>query len=153
MRAMGVSLPAEDAAPFRWYLVLSIVLPALYEELIYRYVPLVIALRRWEKRWPTFAVLVVSSAYFGWIHWGLPAITLQGVFGVIWSFTFIKCGGAHDRYGKALWASTASHALYNIVAFLFPTFAAWPSQLGLFTCLSWKKPRGVRLRDSRKTSW
>lgn len=87
---------------------------AILEEAMYHLLPLVFTMELLggSKR-AMIAVVVISSAIFGWVHGGFTHIFIQGVSGFILCLVFLKCGGLQRKYVKALTASAAVHFLFN----------------------------------------
>lgn len=88
----------------------------LWEELVFRHAPLLIA-KRFSKPgksviWP---VVIISSALFGWGHGAGPiSLLIQGVGGLIFSYVYLK-----NNY--SYWSSTFLHFLWNFsLMFVYP---------------------------------
>lgn len=82
------------------------------EELFYRF-PL--AFFVWLK-WPLKRMLLVAatlSLLFGFFHGGILYVFLQGTIGFGLCLIFLKCGGSHKRYFKAIGATTLTHCFLN----------------------------------------
>ncbi|MBI2038971.1 MAG: CPBP family intramembrane metalloprotease [Candidatus Niyogibacteria bacterium] len=115
-------------------LAIGIIFSVVFEEVLFRLVPLAAAVKM-ECSFPKLmAVIAVSSVIFGYLHGILPElqrgeapdfllatlfIFIQGVFGFLLSLVFLKCGGYAGKFKKAFLASTATHILYNSIPSLF----------------------------------
>lgn len=88
----------------------------LWEELVYRYAAISIL----KKLGQEFIVpgVIISSAIFGWgHHYGPISLLIQGVGGLIFSYTYIK-----NNY--SYWSSVLLHFLWNFsVGYLIPILA------------------------------
>lgn len=94
-----------------------IVANALWEEIVFRFVPLALAievLRGWDRKVILVLFVVASSILFGWAHGSFWFISVQGVFGFFWCILFLKFGGLRCYYPKAIFATTFIHASWNI---------------------------------------
>ena len=111
------------------YLVEYLLDHAFYEELFFRFLPLIF-LARWQYRnqqmrcdtssFRTVFVVAVSSVIFGWLHGGFWNIFVQGVYGVAFAAVFIMAAnnvpgpfGRMTRSVFGLWAATCIHAFSN----------------------------------------
>lgn len=63
----------------------------------------------------TVVVAIITSIIFGWIHEGVATIPVQGVMGIILSFSYLKCGGQDGKFWKPLFVAIAIHTLANWV--------------------------------------
>lgn len=79
----------------------------LWEELVFRNAPL--QLIRGSQTNPIH-VIVITSALFGWLHGGPVNIMIQGVYGVVFSYVYL-------RNGYCYWSSVILHSLYNASLF------------------------------------
>ena len=88
-----------------------IIFAPLWEELAYRYAPLVITNKINSDL--LLPVVVLTSIWFGWGHGEAPeGVLLQGVLGFIFAFVYIKNGFSY-------WSSVTVHALYNLTVTFF----------------------------------
>ncbi len=134
------AMPAWTSIPYTlWY--------AFQEEAAYRAFPLIIALERgWSKK-KVFVLVIVFSAIFALVHFrGLPALFLEGAFGIGLSVLFLICGGWQKDYLQAIFAATACHALYNLRIYypntilLFSMIVGVVVLIGFAVVLCRKKP-------------
>jgi len=90
---------------------------AFIEELLFRLAPLSLALYGPEnsKITDVLVMVVISSIIFGVLHGGYFNILFQGVDGLVFCLVFLKCGGWHHCYWKAIGASTVCHAFFNLL--------------------------------------
>lgn len=91
-------------APFWYSAFMACIWAPLWEEAAFRYAPIKFA-KAFNPNtvWPT---VLMSSAIFGWLHGGRPeGVMIQGVLGLIFSFTYLKTG--------SIWCSIILHCLYN----------------------------------------
>jgi len=95
-------------------LVAFLAVSALIEELIFR-APLVAAVRI-LRRPALIAVCVVAlSCMFGYMHHGkIYSVPIQGMFGLLISVMFLKCGGANGKFLKPLLCTTFAHCMNNV---------------------------------------
>ncbi len=110
------------------------VLLAFWEEVVFRIIPLAIALRLWGVRLPTLIVLLISSVIFALLHSGVSSLFVQGPGGFFYGLLFIKYGMSkrawvkralaieyddrHVTFARVLYAGvmvTLIHASYNIM--------------------------------------
>ncbi|HPD55537.1 MAG TPA: CPBP family glutamic-type intramembrane protease [Candidatus Paceibacterota bacterium] len=59
------------------------------------------------------SIISLSSYCFGLSHAVPFNVLIQGVFGLIWNFLFLKTGGYQKRYFQASLYVIVSHLLYN----------------------------------------
>ena len=115
------SIPIPDSMD--WSFLVFLFSAAMIEEVIFRHVPLLIAVLMYGKSPRIIGVMVVSSIIFGLIHGGPLNLVFQGVGGFFLSIIFLKCGGFQMRPLKALFASTTAHFLYNLIIFFIGMMA------------------------------
>ena len=89
------------------YLFYACILAPLWEELLFRKVPITIAnIINPKLLWP---VIIMSSAIFGWSHGdGMRSLLLQGVLGVTTSYVYIKNGNSY-------WSIVIIHSSWNLL--------------------------------------
>ena len=97
---------------------------AFSEEVVFRFVPLSIALAGGFTFAGIMGTAVVSSVIFGLGHGGIAHIGIQGVAGFVWCLLFLKCGGFHRHYVRATLVTTMGHVLYNLSVFAIAAFIA-----------------------------
>jgi len=100
-------------------MVLVVFVTVFIEELLFRTLPIFVA--RWINpsiRW-IFAIAVIATIVFGYIHGGVANIFIQGVAGLFFAIIYIKGGGYHGRHLRAWCAAGLGHYLYNMLI-LFP---------------------------------
>lgn len=88
---------------------------AMLEEYVFRLVPLKFVLNRNIGFEELTKVVLVVSAFFGYIHGGIEHVFIQGLGGIVLSVVFLKCGGLNKNYRKAYICSTASHYSFNMI--------------------------------------
>jgi len=92
----------------------------IFQEMIFRFFPLAVAVRLWGASGRVLLVAVASSIVFGLIHEGyqywLYPILLQGVAGIYFVILFLKCGGFQKNYAKAVSVCIAVHFFWNMSA-------------------------------------
>lgn len=99
--------------PSIWFTIfMSCIWAPLWEETIFRYAPL--QLIRGSQIDPV-PVVLLSSALFGWLHGGAGNVMIQGVYGLIFSWVYIK-----NEY--SLVSSMTLHSLWNASVMLFNHF-------------------------------
>jgi len=95
------------------------ILAPLWEELVFRHAPLLIA-KKFKKKLKidfTWPIVIISSVIFGWGHgFGPISILIQGVGGLILSFVYLKNNNSY-------WSAVATHFLWNFsLIYVFPSF-------------------------------
>lgn len=74
------------------------------------------------------SIVFLSSYCFGLSHAVPFNVLIQGVFGLVWSFLFLKTGGYNQHYFKASLYMIFSHLFYNALVlsngYLFVKFSA-----------------------------
>jgi hypothetical protein len=91
----------------------------LKEEVIFRLIPLGIAILYSRVSYLTLFMLAMSSMLFGFVHGSWANVFLQGVDGVCLAIVFIKCGAAQNQLMRGLFWSTAAHLLFNGIVITF----------------------------------
>jgi len=87
---------------------------ALIEEIVFRGIPLHLAVLFSHGRWGFITpVALVSSFVFGWGHGGWEGIFLQGFGGLLYCGLFLKCGGLRGRILRPLAMCWAIHLTWN----------------------------------------
>lgn len=112
---MGINIPKvpTEAMTIDWALPIILLFAALAEELIFRFLPLAIAV---ECGWSDYKIVIVSilsSIVFGYLHGGITHVFIQGVSGLIFSLLFLKAGGLREKYFEALVTTTVVHFCFN----------------------------------------
>ena len=85
------------------WLVVFLAYAAFAEELMFRFLPLVIIFSIIKRVLPNVNIfsrlllIVASSFLFGISHGGLDHLLVQGVAGVVLCIVFLKCGGAAEK--------------------------------------------------------
>jgi len=99
---------------------------AVWEEVTFRFFPLVIALTLVGISGRVFVVALFSSILFGVAHgttqYAVYHILMQGVAGLYFCLIFFKCGGFQQHYAKALAICVATHFFWNIKKSLTVSF-------------------------------
>lgn len=99
--------------PLKYIFFMSCIFAPLWEELVFRYAPAMIA----KNSQPSFLIpiMIISSAWFGWLHGnGAESIMIQGIIGFIFFWLFLKNGYSY-------WSSVLLHAMWNTTVFLMTT--------------------------------
>lgn len=86
---------------------LAVIIAPIVEEFLYRYVPLKIAKNYFRKNIITIAI--ASSVIFGLHHGSVLNIPIQGVFGLLFTWVYIRNGLPY---------AILSHALWNLYCFI-----------------------------------
>lgn len=112
-RAEGIALSWQ-------FLLFTLLLVVFLEELVFRFLPLFIAVSLFgsSRRWAVLVVAALASVVFGWAHGGPQYILVQGVGGLFLSAVFLKCGGFQKKWRKALLCSTFYHYAFDLILFL-----------------------------------
>ncbi|NQU83941.1 MAG: CPBP family intramembrane metalloprotease [Parcubacteria group bacterium] len=95
------------------YLPFTLMFWAFIEEVLFRFVPLALAVVIFGKSRKVIAIALMSSIIFGFLHGGLVYIFIQGVDGFLWCLLFLKCGGFQWKNFKPLLICTTVHASLN----------------------------------------
>ncbi len=89
----------------------SCIFAPLWEELAFRVIPMYIS--KYFKHELLIPIILLSSVIFGWgHHYGSIGIFRQGVFGLIFSYVYIKNGFHY-------WSSVLLHFMWNFFCILF----------------------------------
>jgi membrane protease YdiL (CAAX protease family) len=96
-----------------WAFIFHLLFDVVYEEFLYRIIPLAIALRYIKSEWFVLMIVLISSLLFGYHHGSYANILIQGIGGLLYSLIFIKYseGGT-----KLIYAGTVvilTHLIYN----------------------------------------
>lgn len=96
--------------PSIWFMIfMSCIWAPLWEEAVFRYAPL--QLIRSSQIDPV-PVVLLSSALFGWLHGGAGNVMIQGVYGLIFSWVYIK-----NDY--SIVSSMILHSMWNLSIVLY----------------------------------
>lgn len=93
------------------------------EEIIFRVIPLMLAIGLQGSPKTVLFVAGISSVLFGLVHGSWHHVFIQGAGGMFLSCVFLKCGGFNKKYFKATAASTATHFLFNGLLITFALIA------------------------------
>jgi membrane protease YdiL (CAAX protease family) len=114
-----IEVPLSEPEPFEivifsWSFFAFILYVSASEELLFRILPLLLTMKLTRRREVLVIVMVISAAFFGYVHGGVSHIFLQGIGGFLYSVLFIK----YSRRGKnpiegSLVVITI-HSLFNI---------------------------------------
>lgn len=99
---------------FSWYFPFLIFSLALFEEVMFRLLPIYFILTRDLDKYILHAI-IISSIVFGYIHGSALNILTQGFTGMILSIVFLKCGGFFEDFAKGTLSSTFAHVIFNLV--------------------------------------
>lgn len=95
------------------YLFFTCMCAPIFEELMFRHVPLRAA-KLFNNQEVTTLTVIMSSLIFGWLHGhGWISVLMQGTIGLGLCYTYLK-----NNY--CYWSSVITHALYNLVCLFFP---------------------------------
>ena len=99
--------------PSIWFMIfMSCVWAPIWEEAVFRYAPLQLIR---SSQVDSLSVVLLSSALFGWLHGGAGNVMIQGVYGLIFSWVYIK-----NDY--SIVSSMFLHSLWNASVMLFNHF-------------------------------
>ena len=90
-------------APMKLQFFMACVFAPITEEVIFRVGPIQLVKDHPKLVLPT---IILSSALFGWLHYGAASWPIQGVLGFILSIVYIK-------NGRSYWSAVALHAMWN----------------------------------------
>ena len=118
------SFDPDPENPFKYFnalIFLSLLVRApLFEETIFRFVPLTITLFFTKRPSVVITVVVLFAALFGAIH---PYDTIGqiqvAIGGLVNGIVFLKCGGLQNRVIKAWLCSVATHSTVNLFLLLY----------------------------------
>ncbi len=97
---------------------LSMLISAIFEEAVFRLLPLYLAVTCGLSTKKVIFVAVISSVLFGYLHGNAFNLIFQGIGGLLFSLIFLKCGGLHFHFWKAFSVSTIVHLLFNSIIVL-----------------------------------
>lgn len=98
-------------------LIVYLAMSALSEEMMFR-APLTIAVRVLRRPWAVAVCAAALSCVFGYMHEGrLWSIPIQGMFGLLTSVMYLKCGGANGKFVKPVLCTTFAHLMNNVCIF------------------------------------
>jgi len=112
----GVELPetvTEETPILSLLFLIEIVLISLFEEGIFRIIPLVLVMKMTKKHSIIFGVAVLSSVVFGWIHGSVYNILIQGFGGMLYSIVFVKYSQNGSRFLQASLVVICLHTVFN----------------------------------------
>lgn len=89
----------------------AIVIAPFFEELLFRAPFLYLAVR--YCRLFLLPTVLISSVIFGYVHGDISNIFIQGVAGILFSVTFLKCGGMAGKFLKPTLSGMVFHAVLN----------------------------------------
>ena len=89
--------------PFKLTFFLTVIWAPIIEEIIFRVAPISLVKDKPKLILPT---IILSSALFGWLHYGAASLPIQGVFGFVLSLVYLKNNHSY-------WSVVALHALWN----------------------------------------
>lgn len=90
-----------------------VVITPLWEEAVFRLIPLKIVQRVTKNRIALIVVVLTSSILFGWIHGSVYNIFLQGIFGLMLCWLFLKNNNSY-------FSCVVAHGIHNGIAVLLP---------------------------------
>ncbi len=117
----GFESPAVEDAPLVEMLFMHALLPALLEELLFRYLPMKLLLP-YSKRW----CIILSSLYFAFVHMSLFQIPYALFAGVIFIAVDIIC--------DSVWPSMIIHLVNNAASVLWIKYSS-DSSFALAYCV------------------
>jgi len=91
------------------FLFLIIPLMAVLEEVAFRFIPIYILVKYFEKY--TIPVMVIVSCLFGYLHGGWEHVLIQGFGGIGLSLMYIK--GLSVNHPFALTITSITHTIFN----------------------------------------
>lgn len=87
---------------------------AFVEEGFFRFIPLYLVVDGFGTNSKAVILAIIfSSLMFAFCHQGIVSLPFQGVAGVMFCITYLKCGGGQDKHLSALFASTTMHFTFN----------------------------------------
>ena len=109
----------DPQSPFQYYnalMFVSILVQApLFEETIFRFVPLTIVVFFTKKSSTVFVTVLIFAALFGVIHpYGAIGRAQVAIAGVVFGLVFLKCGGLQGRVIKAWACAMGAHSMANL---------------------------------------
>lgn len=96
-----------------WLFILTILLVSVFEELLFRILPLGLALKFYPRPGFLLGVAFVSAAIFGYVHGGMYNIFLQGTGGFLYAILFIKYAAQGQRLAEASILLIVIHTMFN----------------------------------------
>ena len=117
-----VPRPAFDPhpeSPFKYFSFLTytsiLVQAPLFEETLFRFVPLTIVLFFTKRPGVVFTFVLLLAALFGALHpYSIISNVQVAIAGLVFGLIFLKCGGLQGRVLKGWFCSMAAHAMANL---------------------------------------
>ncbi len=107
----GIVFPKPGSLQLSY--IIFLLIKVAEEEAGYRFMPLVLAIEKWGNSKKVWLVTLIMAILFGFRHGHYLLILHQGVFGVLLSTIFLKCGGFNKKYLRAYVSCTTAHALMD----------------------------------------
>jgi hypothetical protein len=115
LNRIGLDLPKQDFGMSLLSFTAMLPLVVLTEEICFR-LPLMVPLQaKKHKGILTLVVAIGLSAIFGYLHGNIYNCFIQGVGGLIFCLTYVKCGGWNGRFTKALFSSYSLHLTFDLI--------------------------------------
>lgn len=102
---LGIGIARDDIS-WQDALLFGVFIAPVWEELLYRHLPIQLGVRYFPKA--LFPIIIGVSIIFGRNHGSEVNILIQGVYGILFSYTYLRHG---------LFASIAQHMLWNFYCF------------------------------------
>lgn len=124
---VGLPLPGKPTMGFD-FLFGALFRAPVEEEMLFRGLPLILVgewarYRQQEERFGWLLIVsVISSLIFGFLHGGWINVALHGVSGLTVCLLFLKTGGWHGNYEKAIVAVFVIHFMYNGIITIYNFF-------------------------------
>jgi len=115
----GPTYVPDPESPFKyfsWFTYTSILVQApLFEETLFRFVPLTIVLFFTKRPGVVFTFVLLLATLFGAVHpYSIIGNVQVAIAGLVFGLIFLKCGGLQGRVLKAWFCSIAAHAMANL---------------------------------------
>ena len=112
-----LSIKYGSLAHITMFALLVLILTPLWEEALWRWLPIRVTQWTTDQTWPLWIVIIIVSAIFGKIHGSYVNIFIQGVAGIAFSWVFLKRGylaavTTHVTYNTLLFVNTLAYFFY-----------------------------------------
>ncbi len=91
----------------------TIISISVIEELIFRIIPLWIAIRYLRSPWYLITAAFITAIVFGYVHGGVYNILLQGIGGFLYAIIFIRYAAGGKRILEASLVIIILHTIFN----------------------------------------
>ena len=101
-----------------WYAIPLVLMIIAIEELIFRFIPLTLAVSFWGHSTKVLIIAILSSILFGLWHGSYHYVFIQGAGGFLYCIMFLKSGGFEKRFIRAGMVCLSLHTAFNAVVII-----------------------------------